>query len=368
MSFGFSYTFPALRGTQAGKQYYVAMCPLKLLTKIFMFDEASLPPELRAQRTLNTSRVPDIARYIVDNRSSYAFSAITASVDGEVRFEPASAREGAEDIGLLSIPMSARFVINDGQHRRAAIESALQECPELGEETISVVFFLDSGLKRSQQLFADLNKHAVKPTKSLSILYDNRDPLAKLSRDIAYKVLPFKGLTALEETTISNRSLKLFTLSAIYIGTAALLGKKEGQSISKDESQLAIEFWTKLGTIIPEWQWAAKREVSSSELRKNYVHVHSVMLHALGLAGHALVQTEPKKWPSLLEKLSTVDWSRSNVRVWEGRAMSGGKMSKARINVKLTATYFKSLFGLTLTEAEQKEDQLVMNYREAVTA
>ena len=77
-SYGYTYTFPALRGIQAGREYYVAMCPLKLLPRIFLFDEAPLPPELRAQRTLNTARVPDIARYIVENQKDYAFSAITA--------------------------------------------------------------------------------------------------------------------------------------------------------------------------------------------------------------------------------------------------------------------------------------------------
>ena len=39
--------------------------------------------------------------------------------------------------------MTSRFIINDGQHRRAAIEEALKERPELGDETIAVVFFLD---------------------------------------------------------------------------------------------------------------------------------------------------------------------------------------------------------------------------------
>lgn len=45
MSYGYTYTFPALRGIQARREYYVAMCPLKLLPKIFLFDEGSLPPD-----------------------------------------------------------------------------------------------------------------------------------------------------------------------------------------------------------------------------------------------------------------------------------------------------------------------------------
>jgi len=114
----YTYTFPALRGTQAGREYFVAMCPLKLLPRIFLFDEASLPPELRAQRTLNVARVPEIARYVAENQRDYAFSAITASIDGEVRFEPAEMGDGTSDAGRLVVPMSARFVINDGQHRQ----------------------------------------------------------------------------------------------------------------------------------------------------------------------------------------------------------------------------------------------------------
>src|SRR5579863_9789032 len=267
MSYGYTYTFPALRGTQAGRSYYVAMCPLKLLPKIFLFDEAPVPPELRAQRTLNSARVPDIARYVVDNRYDYAFSAITVSIDGDVRFESANTNADMSDIGRLIVPMSAHFIINDGQHRRAAVEEALQELPDLEDETIAVVFYVDAGLKRSQQLFADLNKHAVRPTQSLGILYDNRDPLACLSRELVERVVYFKGLTEMEKSTISNRSIKLFTLSGIYQATGALLGKQKNASITKEEKELAFSFWTKVGRMIPEWQLAVNRKVSSAELR-----------------------------------------------------------------------------------------------------
>ena len=138
----YEYVFTALRGRQAGREYYVAMCPMKLVPKIFLFLEEEIPAELRSQRTLNKSRIPEIANYIINNQTNYIFSSITASVDGEVRFEQISLNgEKIEDVGKLRITMDSRFIINDGQHRRAAIEQALAECPELGDETISVVFF-----------------------------------------------------------------------------------------------------------------------------------------------------------------------------------------------------------------------------------
>jgi DNA sulfur modification protein DndB len=353
----YTYKFPALRGVQAGRKYYVAMCPLKLLPKIFIFDEASLPPDFRAQRTLNLSRIPEITRYVVENHDDYAFSAITASIDSEIQFETANGANAEADIGHLVIPMSARFIINDGQHRRAAIEAALEERPELGNETIAVVFFLDTGLKRTQQLFADLNKHAVKPTKSLGILYDYRDPLACLSRNLMTKAPCFKGLTEKEKTTISNRSYKVFTLSAIYQATSALLDKRKNQDIEETDKVFALAYWVELAKIIPQWKKVVENGVKSSELRMDYVNVHSILLHALGHLGNTLRQTHPSDWKTNLQSLRGVDWSRSNTDVWEGRAMNSGRMGKSRQNEKLTAIYLKQVLSLPLTSTEQKADE-----------
>ena len=206
------FMFEAIRGIQAGRHFFVAMCPLRQIPRLFLFAEEELPSELRAQRNLSRARVPSIAKYIVDNPTEYVFSSLTASVDGETRFEPY--REGREiDMGHLLIPMSARIVINDGQHRRAAIEEALKQVPQLGDETISVVFFQDLNLSRCQQMFADLNRHATKPTKSLGILYDHRDALAQLVRRLTVDVPTFKDLTEMEKTSIPNRSVKLFGIS-----------------------------------------------------------------------------------------------------------------------------------------------------------
>ena len=208
-----TYNFPVLRGIQAGAEYYLAMCPLKLVPKLFLYDEEVVPPELRAQRTLNKARIPEMAAYITNNPEEYTFSAITASINCEVDFKPIKETDNERNLGVLSIPMDAKIIINDGQHRRAAIEEALKENPTISDESIAVVFFIDAGLKRSQQMFADLNKHAVRPSRSLGILYDHRDPLAELSRNLMLGVSVFNGLTEKEKTSISNRSPKLFTLS-----------------------------------------------------------------------------------------------------------------------------------------------------------
>ena len=188
----FTYSFPALKGLQATRDYYVAMCPLRTIPKIFLFDEEEGSAEVRAQRTLNRQRVPEIAQYILENPEDYVFSALTASIDGLVEFEPVG--KAMPEMGTLHIEMTARLLINDGQHRRAAIEEALKRNPAIGDETVAVVFFLDPELQRCQQLFSDLNRYAIRTSKSLSIMYDHRNDESIVTKCVALRCKVFEGL------------------------------------------------------------------------------------------------------------------------------------------------------------------------------
>jgi DNA sulfur modification protein DndB len=349
----FEYVFPAIRGIQAGREYYVSMCPMRLIPRIFIFDEDELRPELRAQRFLNKSRIPEIAGYLLKQVKSYVFSALTASIDGEVNFEPLGNDNDARSVGRLRIPMSAKFVINDGQHRRAGIEAALRECPELGEETIAVVFFLDVGLDRCQQMFADLNRYAIRPTTSLSILYDHRDDDGIVTKALIQRVQIFKDLTEKQRSTLSNRSLKLFTLSGIYHATQVLLADNE-ETPHEQRVEIAAAFWNEVARHVPDWTLAKERKVSAADLRRDYVHSHALALAAVARAGRDLLRLHPTDWKKRLAKLATLDWSRSNTDLWEGRAMNAGRLSKRTINVNLTANAIKKHLGLKLSDEEQE--------------
>ena len=51
-----SISFPVIRGLQAQREYFVAMWTLRTLSKISIFDEDELPPEMRAQREISAGR------------------------------------------------------------------------------------------------------------------------------------------------------------------------------------------------------------------------------------------------------------------------------------------------------------------------
>lgn len=349
----YSISFPAIRGVQAGREYYVTMCPLKLLPTMFQPSTTDLPPELRAQRDMNKSRVAPITRYLNENSDNYIFSSIAASIDSEVDFVPYGSDVIGRKIGTLSVSMDAKFIINDGQHRVAAITEALKDDATLGNETISVVLFIDCGLNKSQQMFADLNRYAVRPTKSLSILYDHRDPLAKLTNDLVQNVSVFKGMTEKAKSSISNRSRKLFTLSSIYQATKTFLQKKEGVEIQEAEHKLALEFWETIAENMPDWQAAVKKQVTTSELRSDYIHAHGIALQALAIAGGDLIRAQPRTWQKTLPKIKDLDWARENAALWEGRALVGGTLNKSQKNVTLTANAIKQVLGLPLNPNEE---------------
>ena len=281
----------------------------------------------------------------------------TASVDAEVHFESFGAAGTQDRMGTLTIPMSARFVINDGQHRRAAIEQALRESPELGDESIAVVLFLDVGLERCQQMFADLNRYAIRPAKSLGVLYDHREEMAGLVRLVVFSSPVFHDLVETEISNLSGRSRKLFTLSALYTATKALLDGID-EVPSEKRVDLARTYWDAVAEQFPEWSLVRARKVTAGDVRRDFIHSHGIVLHSLGKVGNTMVRegSNPKTWSRRLSNLSTLDWKRTNSQLWEGRALVGGRVSKASANVVLTTNAIRSALEMPLGPEEQRAE------------
>ena len=343
-----TYGFDAIRGIQAGREFYVAMCPFKTIPKLFIFNDSFVPPEMRAQRVLRDARIPALKNYIINNTKDYIFSSLTASVDGVMKFAPSPSEGQNGKIGRLYISMDATILINDGQHRRRAIEEALKEMPELAHEMISVVFFQDKGLKRSQQMFADLNKNAVKPTKSLNILFDHRDNFSQFIVKLVNTVDIFQGRVELEKTAISNRSIKFFTLNGIADATMKLLGISKGRKVSEDEAKIIREFWTETARNMPDWQLLTQGKVSAAELRSGYVNSHTNLLNALGIFGNILIKEYPNDWKTKISELKRINWSRDNEE-WEGRLLQKGRMLKTKLGVELAVNTILKKCGITLS-------------------
>ena len=352
----FTFTFPVIRGIQSGREYYVTMVPMKLVPTLFLFNDERLPPEMRAQRLLNKSRVPSITRYLVENVDNYTFSSLTASIDKMVEFIPIPQNDPNSKIGYITIPAETRIIINDGQHRRAAIAEAIRQKPDLAYETISVVFYIDTGLERSQQMFSDLNRYASKPSGSINILYDNRDEFARLVLNLIKEIPIFNENVDFEKTSISNRSRKLFTLNSIYRANKSLLNSIKG---SDDYlKQVAIEFWTEITLHMKPWL-DFLQEKPAYILRQETIAVHDLTLQSMAILGSYLMLHYPDTWKDKLDSIEVIDWSRSNPE-WNGRALFSGRLRKSYSNVVMTANLLKTKLGIPLSPKEQEYENRVI--------
>lgn len=353
-------SIPAIRGTMGGRVYYNISLAMAEVPRLFRFNDwEQATPELRAQRILNRSRVPDIAKYILDNEDSYLFSAITASYSAEVKFNPING--DYPDIGTLEIELeNLELIINDGQHRSAGIAAAIKENPALGKDKISVLLFPMENLDRLQQMFTDLNRYAHKTSKSLDILYDHRDNLSALTMDVSEEVGVFSGMLDKEKITIPLRSPKLFTLATLYDANEELVGTKIDRRGSKDYDsrlKLAVEYWTELAKAIPDWQRVKDGDLKASELRQEKINTHAVVMRALGGAGRVLIDEHPKDWQKHLDPLRQVDWRKSvgsKVNpIWDNVCITAGSVVSNRQARVQTLAVLKRKLGLAISAREE---------------
>lgn len=354
-------TFPAMRGTIGTRTYYSCMMPLRVVPKMFTFrDWAEFSPEEREQRVLNQKRIPHIAKYILDNEDGYIFASITASYKCPVAF---TAAPGYQDLGSVEMNFDeAEFVINDGQHRCAAIAAALKADPGLGDETISILLFEYESRERMQQMFSDLNRFVAKTSKSLDILYDKRDPFARVTLDLIRLIEVFDGMVDRDAISIGIRSPKLFTLSTIYEANKELLRFHDvnGESEDEDEDEslqeitaTAVQFWNEVSENMPDWRAVKDQRMRAMELRQESLASHATVMRAIGGAGAELMHVDPDGWKARLSALGEIDWRKSNPQ-WEGVCVVAGSVASNRQARQATKAFVKHELGLDLTEAETR--------------
>jgi DNA sulfur modification protein DndB len=321
-------SFPALRGKMGGRSYYVLLLPLEVVPRILTVpDGTTLTPEARAQRKLNLQRIPEMTRYITENEDSWLFSSLTASFDAEEKF---NATEEDPNMGTLTLPLTTQLMVNDGQHRRAAIERALREDPTLGDQTISVVLFPSESLERNQQMFSDLNRTVQKTSRSLNIMYDHRDPLNQLTLALENRVPILRGRIEKDSQSLAVRSAKLITVSALYDMAAQILGGSLPDNLTEAQLQeredALVKIWEILSENLTEWKAIADGDLRPAQARAEFVNAHAVFFFAIGSVAGELTRT---KQLDLLPNVGKVDWRRTNPE-WQGVVMLGSDIVTRR--------------------------------------
>ena len=103
----------------------------------------------------------------------------------------------------------------------------------------------------------------------------------------------FAGLTETKKSSISNRSTKLFTLSAIYSAMQTLFAGLDAGDL-KEKIRFGTAFWIEVGVHIPDWQLAKEHKITAADLRRDYIHSHALALAAIATRESAIRQVPPQ--------------------------------------------------------------------------
>ncbi len=348
------YQFPAVKGCQAGSDYYICMVPLGLLSKIFITDYSDVAPEHRAQRKLNELRIPEIKDYIIKNRDSYVFSALAASVDGNMNFIDIG---NNKNLGVLEIDMNSSFLINDGQHRKAAIDAAIEEDPTLKEETISIVLYRDKGLERSQQMFTDLNKHAITTSKSLNTLYESKEPVAIITKKLVNEIDFLRKYTDKEKDNLSKNAAKIFTLNTFFTANKRLY-----KLVKNEENceKFVLKYWNNVIMNMREWNEMDSGELSKKSLRENYITTQGLIILSLGRLSEFYYTHPQIDMIESLKGLKKIDWLRNN-KNWMNRAIKpDGKINRNEQGIFLTYIEIKRLLDIEIKNEELLKEKMFL--------
>jgi DNA sulfur modification protein DndB len=315
---------------------------------------------------VNKSRIPKIAEYLHKYHDDYVLPPIIASIDGDAHFQPLSEQNENLQVGVLHIPESADFIINDGQHRCAAIKQVLQKKPELKFETLGVVFYIDRGVKRARQMFSDLNGHPVRTNQNINATFDNRQYLPLLTKRVMDSSHLLLDRVELFASSCAIGSPKIYTISALNKTHKILLQGLMTQDIESDSS-ICCEFWKIMEEELPEISNLIEGTINARHIKENYIFTYSIGLQGLAATANQLLHEKPKQWTKKLRAISKIDWKRTNPE-WEGRAMSAGRLTTGGNHPTLTKNFIKKRLSLELSAEEQKvETQLIGERQEVIT-
>ena len=110
-------------------------------------------------------------------------------------------------------------------------------------------------------MFADLNRYEQKPTKSLNVLYDERDPLSQATSEMMKRIEIFDFFTDRDRVSLAGKSPKLFTLGSLYEANKYLLKiiRRKLREFSEEDKETIIAYWTEVVENMPIWAMARRR-------------------------------------------------------------------------------------------------------------
>lgn len=296
---------PAIRGKIGNTVYYSANLTFQQIKDMVrrvdseLHTSNSLKEVIQRSLTDNYIKIKD---YIVKREDHFFDSMVLAVYDGdpqwtEIRYE--INEESFNNVGLLEFSGEEKIFPVDGQHRVEGIKAALEEKPEIANETINVMLIGHSntpeGRERSRRIFSTLNRY-VKPVRPGDIIaLDEDDIVAIVTRELleTYPLLMGNRVKVSNSKSIPPNDKHSFTtLMTLYDCHKALfltfLSLRSGHAFTQTKLNDYLRFRPD-DTIIEEY----KSEVVSfwDEMRAIFCEIDEYMNDGSDMAANELRST-----------------------------------------------------------------------------
>lgn len=199
-----SFTYPCLIGNQGGRQVITVSVNFEELSRVLAVSDI-VHTLKRAQRDLNIRRASAFSGYVtgaLNNHRGYIVPPLIGNIDGDVDIKVSPEYEG---FGTITIPMSARIELFDGQHRNAGIMDVCNQLVNLNSETVTLELSVNLSLDMRQQFFSDINGNASKPNAAINLAYDHSNSLSQMVKEMVESNNTLYSKTDFERTNITGR-------------------------------------------------------------------------------------------------------------------------------------------------------------------
>ena len=224
--------------------YHITMPAADVATKLMIpkdmpgWEDLSL--EEKFQRKLNKNRVNNqIVKYLTENKWRF-FGSLLVTVKNHQKMEFSEVKgfvskdlgplykNASENMGFLHLDGKEMLIPIDGQHRYAAIKTAIsgktiddkdlkdfKQNSSVEKDDVSLILIRHRCETRN--IFNKVNRYAKPTTKGDNLITDDDDVVAIISREMCDYDQMLKGrLVSIEGTTLGPKSEEFTTLSTLY--------------------------------------------------------------------------------------------------------------------------------------------------------
>ena len=111
-------------------------------------------------------------------------------------------------------------------------------------------------------------------------------------------------------------------------------------------------FWETVGEQMDQWRGVRLGNLIASEVRRDYINSHVIILQALGVSGKDLIDKFPNQWKLKLKNLKKINWLKNNP-IWNNRVLINGRVVKNNSSIILASNVIKKTLGLSLNSKEK---------------